>query len=428
MAIPGENPSRRTWLAGLINGRHLDEVAHRHRAFERVATLLGIFCAIGPISTDIYLPAFPQLERDLNAAPGSASLTLSTWMFGLALGQAVIGPLSDRFGRRAVMFWGMFAYCFSSAACALSPSLTFLAIARFFAAVAAAACIVVPSASVRDFAEGNRASALMSRLILIQGAVPILAPMLGGFVLAWVSWRAVFWLSLLYGAVCCSLLIFIFPETLPSSRRTVLHPIALLERFKSIVREPVFRRGTLIYGLSGFIFFAYLTAAPDIFQRLYRFSPAHYGMIFGICAIGMIGAAQLNGSLVSRVSNARMTGGAIIVVISSLFLLLTVTMVATRHADAAGHLRAISLPPFLALLFFTLAMGGIISPNAIVQALRHHNHHAGSATALAGTTQYVFGAVASLLIGVLPNTSPIPMVTLMLGAALIMALVAVKKS
>lgn len=414
-------------LSSIRRGQQLEDIAHRHRVHERVAFLLGMICAVGPISTDIYLPAFPAIEHSLHATPGSAGLTLSTWMVGLAMGQIIMGPLSDKFGRRAVMFWGMVAYTLSSVACAWSITLSSLAVARFFAALAASSCIVVPSAAVRDFATGNAASRLMSRLILIQGTVPVLAPMLGGLALEWVSWRAVFWLSAGYGVLSSGISIFLFPETLPLERRKNIHVIALCQRFRSIIREPLFSRSTLIYGLNGFMFFTYLTAAPSIFQHLYRFSPAHYGMIFGICAVCMISASQINAFLVGKVEGTRLTDWALSVTIFSTLLLLVVSLVAMHFPDGSGNLRAITLPPFVVLLTIALSMGGIIAPNAIVQALKNHHQHAGSASALAGTIQYVFGAVASFFIGLLPNASPIPMATLMFGAALMMGLVTARR-
>ncbi|UYH50971.1 multidrug effflux MFS transporter [Candidatus Kirkpatrickella diaphorinae] len=427
MLLTGARNAAGARLSSIRRGQQLEDIAHRHRIYERVAFLLGMICAVGPISTDIYLPAFPAIEQSLHAPSGSAGLTLSTWMVGLAMGQIIMGPLSDRFGRRAVMFWGMVAYTLSSVACAWATTMTLLAIARFFAALAASSCIVVPSAAVRDFATGDAASRLMSRLILIQGTVPVLAPMLGGFALEWVSWRAVFWLSAGYGVLSSVILIFLFPETLPLERRKNVHILALWQRFHAIIREPLFSCSSLIYGLSGFMFFAYLTAAPGIFQHLYRFSPAHYGMIFGICAVCMIGASQINSVLVGKVRSTRLLGWALSVTICSTLLLLIVAMIAVRYPEKAGTLRATTLPPFITLLITALSMTGIIAPNIIVQALKNHHQHAGSASALAGTIQYVFGAAASFLIGSLPAASPLPMVALMFIAAILMGLVAARK-
>ncbi|WP_240775336.1 MFS transporter [Neokomagataea tanensis] len=183
--------------------------------------LLGALTAVGPVSTDIYLPAVPQMERDLHGAVGSGSLTMAAWVLGLAIGQISMGPLSDRFGRKLPLLVGMAGYTVGEIGCALSTDMTVMCVWRIFAAIMASAGLVVPNACIRDLTVGDASSKLMSRLTVIQGAVPILAPMLGGIALHYVDWRAIFWATVVFGAICTILVALCFPETLSPSLRGI---------------------------------------------------------------------------------------------------------------------------------------------------------------------------------------------------------------
>lgn len=165
-------------------------------------SLLGLFIAVGPAATDMYLPAFPAVEATFGTAPGTAQLTLATWFAGLAVGQITQGTLSDRFGRRVPLMAGFFVFTLSTIGCALAPSLTALAVFRLFAAFGASAGMVISRAVVRDLSEGQAAAIMMSRLVLVMGVAPILAPTIGGAILAFAHWRVIFWLLALYGAAC----------------------------------------------------------------------------------------------------------------------------------------------------------------------------------------------------------------------------------
>ncbi|MDF3624787.1 multidrug effflux MFS transporter [Brytella acorum] len=388
--------------------------------------LLGVLTAVGPISTDIYLPAFPELEKSLHASAGSASLTLSTWMVGLAVGQITMGPLSDRFGRRLPMLFGMIVYTLGSVGCAISTNMTEMCVFRLIAAVAASASIVIPSACVRDIATGNAAARLMSKLVLIQGVVPILAPMLGGMALDYISWRAIFWVAAGYGAICVLLLLRVFPETLPPDSRREVHPVTLVSRYVTIASDRSFITNALIWGFSGFLSFSYLTAAPTIFEHIFGFTPAHYGMLFGVFAVCMIGASQINAALVGRLSAGRMLGAGLVLCVAGGAALFATSLYAGSHPDPETHaIQQIMLLPMVGCMMITLGCTGIIGPNAMVGALSNQPYYAGSAAAFAGTLQYMLGSLASTAIGMLPANSTLPMASLMLAGALLMSLCAV---
>src|ERR1700733_5891249 len=178
-------------------------------------SLLGLFIAVGPAATDMYLPAFPAVEATFGTEPGTAQLTLATWFAGLAVGQITQGTLSDRFGRRIPLMVGFLVFTLATLGCALAPILTVLAIFRAVAAFGASAGMVIARAMVRDLSEGQAAAIMMSRLILVMGVAPILAPTVGGAILAFTHWRVIFWLLTLYGVVCIVRAWKVLPETLP---------------------------------------------------------------------------------------------------------------------------------------------------------------------------------------------------------------------
>ena len=177
--------------------------------------LLGLLTAVGPVSTDMYLPAFPAIEAALGGAPGTAQITLATWFVGLAIGQITQGPLSDRLGRRGPLVVGTVIYTLASVGCAVAPDLFTLSLMRLVAALGGSASMVITRAIVRDLTDGHAAARMMSKLMLVMGAAPILAPTLGGLVLAFAGWQAIFWICALYGAVSCVFVALLLPETLP---------------------------------------------------------------------------------------------------------------------------------------------------------------------------------------------------------------------
>ena len=186
--------------------------------------LLGFLTAVGPSTTDMYLPAFPAIEASFHAPPGSAQLTLAAWFAGLAVGQFSQGTLSDRFGRKRPLIVATAIYTLACLGCALAPTIGWLAAFRALSAIGASAGMVIPRAVVRDLAEGHAAAVLMSRLSLVMGAAPILAPTVGSAVLAFADWRGIFWILTAYGAVCCLLVAFLLPDTLARDRRIRLQP------------------------------------------------------------------------------------------------------------------------------------------------------------------------------------------------------------
>jgi DHA1 family bicyclomycin/chloramphenicol resistance-like MFS transporter len=370
--------------------------------------LLGLLTAVGPVSTDMYLPAFPAIEASFGTAPGTAQITLAAWFAGLALGQIAQGSLSDRFGRRWPLLAGSVLYTLASAGCALAPDLTTLALVRALAAFGGSAGMVIPRAVIRDFADGNAAARLMSRLILVMGAAPILAPTLGGLTLTLFSWRAIFWFGAGFGLLSCLLVGFLLPDTLPPERRTDLGLSRMVSRYAAISRDRRFLTNACIGSAGLFGVFAYLGGSPGVFIEIYHFSPVQYGMLFGANAVFYIVCSQLNGWMLNRFGLSRLLSFACRLYIAAAGVL------ALDAWTGWGGLTGILLP-----VAVTMSSMGFLTPNAIVGAMSRQAAHAGSASALMGTMQYGCGAVSGFLVGLVTDGTTRPMAGLILLGAIV---------
>lgn len=374
--------------------------------------LLGLITAIGPLSTDMYLPAFPTLDRELGAGPGSSQLTLATWFAGLALGQFSCGPLSDRFGRRTPLMVGLFLYTLASIGCATTSHFVAFCTFRFLAALGGSISSVVPRAFVRDIATGRQGAKIMTQLTLVFGAMPILAPSLGGAVLSFGSWRWIFWIAVLYGALGIVAVFFLLPDTLPLSRRLRLPPTAILSRYIEILKEPHFLLNALIASGSTFVIFAYLGGAPVIFEHLMGFTPSQFALFFGVNAATFILCTQICGRLVHRFPLERLmqTGIASCAFFAALFVVLVLTGIITpAHPVAVG----------LVLMAINASLG-FIGANATVLAFHHHGNQAGSASAMLGTLQFSIGSISGLMMGFMPASSLLPTAAVMMLGSLLM--------
>jgi DHA1 family bicyclomycin/chloramphenicol resistance-like MFS transporter len=369
--------------------------------------LLGFLTAVGPATTDMYLPAFPAIEASLAAPTGSAQLTLAAWFAGLAVGQFSQGTLSDRFGRKRPLVVATAVYTLACLGCALAPTIGWLAAFRALAAIGASAGMVIPRAVVRDLAEGHAAAVLMSRLALVMGAAPILAPAVGSAVLAFADWRGIFWILTAYGAICCVLVAFLLPDTLPPERRIRLHVGEQLARYRSILGERGFLSHAAMGGFATFAFFGYLAGSSPVFIQGFHLTPLQYAMVFGGNSAGLICCAQLNPYVLRRYGHG-----------------LVLRTVARVHLAATAMLTAIAfaglhvLPLVIAPVFVAIACMGMLNPNTIVGALARHAHHAGSASAVMGTGQYLLGAVSGLLVGLATDGTPRGMAVLMLAGSI----------
>jgi DHA1 family bicyclomycin/chloramphenicol resistance-like MFS transporter len=365
-------------------------------------SLLGLFIAVGPAATDMYLPAFPAVEATFGTEPGTAQLTLATWFAGLAVGQITQGTLSDRFGRRLPLMIGFCLFTLSTIGCALAPTLTSLAIFRAVAAFGASAGMVIARAVVRDLSEGHAAAIMMSRLVLVMGVAPILAPTIGGAILAFAHWRVIFWVLAAYGAICVVTAWKVLPETLPPDRRLRLSFTGQVARYLMILREKTFLTHAIMGGCSTFCMFAYLSGCSPVFEDGFGLNPSEFALIFGGCAVALVCCSQLNARLLPRVGLSRMlTNVARISCCGTLVLLIV--------AFSNVHVLWAVVAP----LVVVIGCQGFNNANSSAGALSRHGAHAASASALMGTFQFSLGASSGVLVGFLTDGTPRGMAAMM---------------
>jgi MFS transporter, DHA1 family, multidrug resistance protein len=371
---------------------------------KNLPALLGFLIAIGPVSTDMYLPAFPAIARDLGniAAP---QFSLAAYFIGLAIGQMTMGALSDRFGRRTPLLIGLVIYTLATIGCLASWDMRSFVIFRFLSALGAAAGTILPRAMVRDLADGPKAARLMSRLMLVMGVAPITAPMLGAFVIEFASWRMIFALCALYGVIAVALTWAYLPDTLPVARRTRIGVGAVLLRYVSILGERSFVTHAGVGCFNAAALFAYLAGTPQIFIGQYGWHATGYALLFGFNSTAYIAFSQLNPGLVSRFGVPQ-------VIYFSAFALFAACLLVSLLA-----LHPVGALPLAFGLLLCEAGFGLLGPNAMVGAMSRHQAHAGSASALFGTLQYSGGALAGMLVGVLADGTAMPMAFIMLGCA-----------
>ena len=369
---------------------------------KNLPALLGFLIAIGPVSTDMYLPAFPAIARDLGniAAP---QYSLAAYFMGLAIGQMTVGALSDRLGRRTPLLAGLFIYTVATFGCLASWDMRSFIIFRFLSALGAAAGTILPRAMVRDLADGPEAARLMSRLMLVMGVAPITAPMLGAFVISFASWRMIFGICALYGAAAIVLAWRYLPDTLPLERRTRIGTVGVLVRYVGILRERAFVTHAGVGSFNAACLFAYLAGSPQIFINMYGWHSAGYALLFGLNSAAYIAISQLNPGLVNRYGIAPVISFAAVFLLSACLLL---TLLALHPMGAL---------PIAGCLLLCEVGFGLLTPCSMVGALSRHQAHAGSASALFGTLQYGGGALAGLLVGVLANRTALPMALVMLA-------------
>lgn len=363
----------------------------------RIAAVLGLLAAFGPLSIDMYLPALPAIGEALGGGMEGAQATLAAFFLGMAAGQLVHGPLADRYGRRRPLFAGLILYTLASVACALATDMGWLIALRLLQALGACAGMVIARAVVRDLAERFDPVRMMARLMLVMGAAPILAPLLGGWVALIAGWRGIFWFLALVGAAALLACWRGLPETLPPERRRRVPFAQVLAGYAMLLRDRRFLGTALASGFALAGMFAYIAGSPFVFIRLYGVAPENYGWFFGAAAAGVIGFGQLSGPLAERLGRPRLFGLALMVLAAAGAM---VTMMALLEAGF--------WPLYLALLLYTSALGTIL-PIGTVLAIQPYGQMAGTASALIGTVQFGLGAVLGAALSLLHDGTALPM-------------------
>lgn len=354
--------------------------------------------ALGPLSIDMYLPAFPALAADVGADIGRVQLTLGTFLIGLALGQAFYGPVSDRFGRKAPLYVGLGLYVIAAANCALARDVDALMAWRFVQAAGSCAGVVVSRAMIRDRLAAHESARAFSSLMLVMGLAPILAPLIGGFVLDVFGWRAIFWVMAASGMMVLLLVHFRLEESLSPERATPLHLGNVFRNYGELLRDREFLCYSLCAGFAQSGMFAYIAGSPFVLIELHGIPASHYGFVFGANALGLIGMSQANAALVRGRSLDQVLGFALLAPCLGGLLL------------AGINLAGVAVLPLLLLGFFVFVAGlGCIMPNASALALTHQGHRAGTASALMGTLQFGMGTLAGAAVSVWHDGTALPL-------------------
>ncbi|MCI4065567.1 multidrug effflux MFS transporter [Micromonospora sp. R77] len=360
----------------------------------RLVLVLGSLIAIGPLTIDMYLPALPAIAEELHTTSAGVQLTLTGTLAGLALGQLLIGPLSDAVGRRRPLLAGIGLHVVASVLCVVAPNIAVVGALRVLQGLGVAAASVVATAIVRDLFSGASFARLFSRLMLVMGAAPILAPTLGSGLLRWSDWRGVFVALAVFGVLLVTVAAFGIQETLPPARRRHGGIAGTARDYAALLRDRTFVGLVLVAGLSMAALFAYVAGSSFVFQEGYGLDEQEFGLAFGAGAVGLITATQLNVRLLRRYSPQR-------ILVTALGAGSVAGLVLLGFAvTGVGGLATI-----LASLWVVLAAAGLALPNAPALALSRHGEAAGTAAALLGAVQFGVGALAAPLVGVLGTGS-----------------------
>ena len=358
----------------------------------RMALLLGAFVAIGPLTIDMYLPALPTITTQLETTSAAVQLTLTGTLVGLALGQLVLGPVSDALGRKRPLLAGTALHVLASLLVLVAPNLAVLGALRVLQGVGTAAGAVIALAIVRDLYDGRAAATMLSRLFLVLGAAPVLAPTIGGELLRFTSWRGIFALLAVYGVLMVVVGARALPETLPPERRQSSGVVGTLRGYRGLFRDRAYVGLVLVAGLTMAGLFSYVSGSAFVYQGEFGLDEQQFGLLFGAGAFWLIAATQANPLLLRRFSPQQL-------------------LVAGTVAGAAGGAALVmlagtgtgGLPAVVVSLWVVLFACGLALPNAPALALSRHGEAAGTAAALLGAVQFGVGAVVSPVVGLLGN-------------------------
>lgn len=364
--------------------------------------LMAALTAMGALAIDMYLPSFAFIAKDLGVGSNMVQLTLSTFLAGLAMGQMFYGPISDRFGRKPPLYFGICLYVLSALGCIFARDIEVLVVLRFFQGLGGSAGMVIPRAVVRDKMGADGAARAFSMLMLVFGLAPILAPFLGGLLLTISTWRTIFVALAVFGGLCLIATHRVMQETLDSRHVAPLHLGRTLRQYLGLLRHRQFMAYVLCGGLIQAGLFAYISGGPFVIIELHGVAPQHFGFVFGANALGLIACAQINARWVTKYSADYVLGKIIWIPASATIIV--------GGLVACGYE---SLPLLLIGFFIFLSCYGLIGPNASAIALAQQGRQAGTAAALMGTLQFGLGMLSGVVMSIWHDGTALPLVTTM---------------
>ncbi|MGN6369976.1 MAG: multidrug effflux MFS transporter [Phycisphaerae bacterium] len=375
--------------------------------------LLGSLAAMGPLAIDMYLPTMPAIADSLHTDMASVQRTLSSYFVGLAIGQLIYGTLSDRLGRKRPMLFGLAVFALASVGCALAQSVQALMALRFLQALGGCAEMVISRAVVRDRFDGREGARVFSSLMLVMGAAPIVAPLLGGFFVLHGGWRMSFWLLALVAFVCFFVVAFNLRESLPKTHRLSHGPSEISRIFATLLRHQHYMAHTLASALLLTGLFAYVGSSSFVFIELFHISPQWFWTLFGLNAAGLIGSSQINGRLSHKIAPHIILRRALIVsVLSGAVLMLSAALAWPASLQWARYIT------FFPAIFTYMSAAGFIFPSATALAMGPQGRIAGNASALLGFLQFVISGLGTWLVSALFDGTAKPMAIVMLAAAI----------
>ena len=369
--------------------------------------VLGALTALGPFTVDLYLPAFPVVEHDLNTTVAAIQLTLTATTIGFALGQLFVGPWSDKIGRRLPLIIATAVHIAASIGIVLAPDVVWVGVFRVLQGVGAAGGGVVAMAMVRDLFGGLPLVRMLSRLALVSGLAPIIAPVIGSQLLRIIDWRGIFVFLAAYGVVVLLAAIFFLVETQPPARRGDLGHSTARERYKALFNDRIFVGVIIVAGMTFSGLFAYLSSSSFLFQEIYNFSPQQFGLLFAINSVGIVIGVQTSSRLAKYIGPQWILLGAV-----GLMFLASLSIVSLNLAHAG--LMGILVP----LWFFILACG-FAFPCQQVLALAGHGGEAATAASLMGAVNFGLAGLLSPIVGLFGIHNAIPMGTMMLATSFV---------
>lgn len=384
----------------------------------RVAFVLGLLAAVGPFAIDMYLPALPQVAADLGTAESAVGLTLAAYLLTFGLAQIIYGPMSDAMGRKRPMLVGVGIFAAASIAAAWAPSIGWLVAARAVQGLGAAALMVVPRAVVRDVASGPEGARVMAVIMIVLSISPMLAPLAGSVVLAWGSWRGIFWLLAVAAFLDLALIGFALPETLPSVRQRPVRLAPIWAGTKHLLSDRRFMGLTMTGAFGMASLFVFIASASFVYTQQYGLGPAGFSVAFAVNAVGFFAVSQLSGWLSERFGMMRTMSLGVSGFVASALVLAGVVRVGFD-----------TLPVVMAGLFVIYAWLGLVIPTAMVMSLDPHPDIAGLAASIGGTAQMLIGGVMIALSGpFMDNTASTMVVAICLCACLAWAAIALSRT
>jgi MFS transporter, DHA1 family, multidrug resistance protein len=377
----------------------------------QIIWVLGLLNGLMPFSTDLYLPAFSNISADLNISFGAVAFTMSSFFAGSCIGQLIVGPLLDRYGRKLPILIGLSIFCITSIGCSLASSLTFLLILRFIQALGISLCAVGSRTVVRDIFPVERTAYIFSTLALIMGVAPIIAPSVGSLVLEMGDWRSIFHLLAIISFILMVFVFFRLPESMKDKTTYSLRPSAIWANYKEVLYTPKFLPYALVTSLASGSLFAWISSSSLIFMENFGLGSTQFGWVFASTALCLLLSNQSNRILLRKFKPSLIAYTAARIQIGLALLLIIIV------------LFAFNLPYMLGGMYLFMLSMHLITPNAMALSINNFSTNIGSANAILGTFTMTTSAVVTSFLGIVYNGTAMPMVLTMCALAIISSVI-----